>query len=213
MLKCDVCRKRFWEINVTYCPGCENDVDDGVDIVKVVPDSQLSLDLLQRKYGYSKGKALYREFQQNKDGSEREYSDLDTLPFEELPVFEIATGEIAVGDPVMGMVEYDVSQFEPGFYRPRPGAFTLANADQAAAAGLPLIRCDSVYVIVVDASQQEQLAADFEEELDVAVWASCLDELSQQLGVKAAIYWSGDLVGEYVEASYLLNVSMLSRAA
>lgn len=213
MLKCKVCRSKFWEISVRGCPKCETKFDAGFDVMKVVPDSQLSLDLLQRKHGYSKGKELYSEFQQSKDGSEKEYTDLDTLPFEELPVFENATGKIAVGDPVMGMVEYDISHLEPGFYKPRPGAFTVANKERAASAGLPLIECNSVYAIVVDASKREELEADFETEPDVALWDSRLSELSQRLGVTAALYWSGDLIGQSEEVDYLLDVSQLIRTS
>ena len=211
MLKCSVCRNMFWEAGVTWCTYCETKINDKFEVVKTVPDSQLSLDLLQQKYGYSKGKALYQEFQEGKDGSEKEYSKLDTLPFDELPVFEIVTGKIAVGDPVMGMVEYDVSQLEPGFYKPRPGAFTLATEEQAEAQGMPRIRCDGVYVIVVDATKQDELVADFQQEPDVALWESRLGELSRQLGVTAALYWSGHLVGAFVEENYLLDVSMLHR--
>jgi len=200
----------FWEISVSWCPNCETDVREGFEVLLVAPDSQLALDLLQRKYGDSKGEALYQEFQESKDGSEKEYSDLDTLPFDELPVFEIRTGKIAVGDPVMGMVEYDVSHLEPGFYKPEPGAFTPADEEQAKARGLPFINCNGVYVVVVDASRRDELAADFEKESDVGLWASRIGELSQRLGVTAAIYWSGDLIGQYAEESYLLHTSKLA---
>ena len=189
--------------------------DDTFEVIAGAADFELTRDQLQRKYGFSKGNAVFEACREEESGGEshagaaiRKHGE-DQFPFDDETSFEVESDTLLVGDPVMGMQRYDVSHLSPGFYRFERGAIFCADREEAVEKGLPLIVCDCVFLYVVDADYEEEFQAMFERYDDVTEFIDDLAVINDELGVEAAVYESQGLIGQAIEGCYLLEVTKI----